>query len=120
MRRDLSRGLTLVVSTSDASDRAGVLATFFTAGYAGISLPVIGVGVALQHVSPRVTLLIFALAVGLGILAATPTLIRRTEAPRQPEPASDPMTEMCCCFGAEAPGGQHDHQRPDDRGAGDT
>jgi MFS family permease len=51
--------LTLVISTGDTSDRAGALATFFSAGYVGLSIPVLGIGVALQHLSPRVTLLIF-------------------------------------------------------------
>ena len=68
--------LTLVIATSDADDRAGVLATFFIAGYAGLSVPVLGLRIALQQLSPRVTLLIFALIVGLGILAAAPVLVR--------------------------------------------
>ena len=93
-------GLTLVISTANADDRAGALATFFTAGYAGISLPVIGLGVALQHLSPRLTLLIFGLAIGLGILAAAPALLRPLPDAAEPsEPDSDPMTTMSCCFG---------------------
>jgi len=69
--------LSTVILTSGPDDRAGVLATFFTAGYAGLSVPVIGLGLLLQHLSPRVTLLIFALVVGLGILAAAPILVRQ-------------------------------------------
>jgi MFS family permease len=69
--------LTVIISTASVADRAGVLATYFTAGYVGVSLPVLGAGVALQYLSPRVTLLIFAAAVGLGILAAAPLLVRR-------------------------------------------
>jgi MFS family permease len=69
--------LSVVISTASAADRAGALATYFTAGYVGVSLPVLGAGVALQHLSPRVTLLIFAAAVSLGILAAAPLLVRR-------------------------------------------
>jgi hypothetical protein len=69
--------LTLIVSTAGAADRAGALTAYFTAGYVGVSLPVLGAGVALQYLSPRVTLLIFAAAVGAGILAAAPVLIRR-------------------------------------------
>ena len=72
--------LTVVISTASPDDRAGALATFFTAGYAGVSLPVVGVGVMLQHLSPRVTLLIFAVAVGLVILAAAPILVRPQKA----------------------------------------
>jgi MFS family permease len=69
--------LTVVISTASAEDRAGALTTYFTAGYVGVSLPVLGAGVALQYLSPRVTLLIFATAVAIGILAAAPSLIRR-------------------------------------------
>jgi hypothetical protein len=69
--------LGVVVSTASADDRAGALATFFTVGYAALSLPVLGLGVALEYLSPRVTLLVFALIVGAGILAAAPTLLRR-------------------------------------------
>ena len=72
--------LTMIILTSRPDDRAGVLATFFTAGYAGLSVPVVGVGLLLQHLSPRVTLLIFALVVGLGILAAAPILLRPADA----------------------------------------
>jgi MFS family permease len=71
--------LTVVISTASAADRAGALATYFTAGYVGVSLPVLGAGVALQTLSPRVTLLLFATAVAIGILAAAPFLIRRQE-----------------------------------------
>ena len=67
--------LRAVIETSTVADRAGALATFFVAGYAAISLPVVGIGVALVYLSPRVTLLIFALAVGLGILAAARALV---------------------------------------------
>jgi MFS family permease len=68
--------LTVVISTTSPAERAGALATYFTAGYIGVSLPVLGAGVALQYLSPRVTLLIFATAVALGILAAVPSLLR--------------------------------------------
>jgi MFS family permease len=76
--------LTVVISTSDADDRAGVLATFFVAAYAGLTLPVLGLGIALQHVSPRMTLLIFALVVGLGLLTATPALVRSPDGSSEP------------------------------------
>jgi MFS family permease len=94
--------VTIVISAADPDDRAGAVATLFTAGYAGVSIPVIGVGIVLQHLSPRATLLIFALAVGLGILAAAPILVRPSAEPAQPpRPDTDPMTELCRCFGAD-------------------
>jgi MFS family permease len=69
--------LGVALAASRADERAGTLATFFTTGYAALSLPVLGLGIALQYLSPQVTLLIFALAVGLGVLAAAPALVRR-------------------------------------------
>ncbi len=69
--------LGVVIAGSRADERAGALAMFFTAGYAAISLPVLGLGIALQFLSPQVTLLVFGIAVGLGVLAAAPTLLRR-------------------------------------------
>jgi predicted MFS family arabinose efflux permease len=69
-------GLGGVIATSSANDRAGALATFFVSGYAGVSVPVLGVGIALEYVSPQVALLAFAIAVGAGLLAAAPGLIR--------------------------------------------
>jgi MFS family permease len=69
--------LVIVIAISRPEDRAGALATFFTAGYGAISLPVVGLGIALQFLSPQVALLIFGLAVGLGILVAAPTLLRQ-------------------------------------------
>src|SRR5215217_3184839 len=66
----LRASLTVVISTTTAADRAGALATFFTAAYVGLALPVLGLGVAFQALSPRLTLLIFGAAVGLGVLAA--------------------------------------------------
>ena len=69
--------LTAGIAASAPADRAAALATFFVAGYAGISLPVLGVGTALEHLSTRVTLLAFGLAVGAGLLAAVPLLARQ-------------------------------------------
>ena len=69
-------GLSIVIGTSGPEERAGALATFFVAGYAGVSLPVLALGLALEGVSSRVALLIFGTAVALGILAAAPVLVR--------------------------------------------
>jgi hypothetical protein len=76
--------LTIAISASDPTDRAGVLAAFFIAAYTGLSIPVAGLGIALQHVTPRMTLLAFALIVGLGILAAAPVLVRPSREGSQP------------------------------------
>ena len=71
--------LGIVIATSQADDRAGALAAFFVVGYAALSVPVLGLGIALQYLSPQVTLLIFGLAVGIGILAAAPALLRQPD-----------------------------------------
>jgi MFS family permease len=68
--------LATVIATSDADDRAGAVATVYTAGYGGVSIPVIGVALVLEHVSPRVTLLVFGIATAAGIVAAAPVLVR--------------------------------------------
>jgi hypothetical protein len=39
-------------------------------------VPVLGLGIMLQNLSPRVSLMIFDMAVALGILAAAPLLVR--------------------------------------------
>ena len=68
-----------IIATARADDRAGALATFFVVGYAALSLPVVGLGIALLYLTPQVTLLIFGLVVGLGIVGAAPTLLRRPD-----------------------------------------
>jgi MFS family permease len=68
--------LGIVVTIAPADARAEALAGFFLSGYIGLSAPVIGLGIALQHAGPRAALLVFALVVGAGILAAVPTLLR--------------------------------------------
>jgi hypothetical protein len=65
-----------ILAASTAEDRASAPATFFAAGFCGLSVPVIGLGIALQHLSTRVTLLGFSVVVSAGILAAAPVLLR--------------------------------------------
>jgi hypothetical protein len=60
------------------------------AGYVGLSVPVIGVGIALRFVSARVTLLAFAIAVAAGILPSSRILLG---APT-PVPAPKTRTEL--------------------------
>jgi len=98
----ITRGsLTVAISASDPDARAGTLVAFFTAGYIGVSLPVVGLGLALQDLSPRVTLLLFGLIVGLVILAAAPVLVRPADrAPRQAESSHAALANVCRCLGA--------------------
>jgi MFS family permease len=73
----LRGSLAVVIALSTTDDRASALAAFFTAAYAALSLPVVGLGVVLQHLSPRVMLLLFVVAAATGVLAAAPLLVRR-------------------------------------------
>jgi MFS family permease len=68
--------LTVVISTAPANDRAAALALFFVVGYLGLSLPVVAAGIALQYVTFKVILLTFAVVVAVGILIASPLLLR--------------------------------------------
>ena len=71
--------------------RAEAVAGFFLAAYLGLAGPVIGLGVLTQIAPTRVSLLVFAGLLALGILVATPALLggrgrRRTST--QPQPLS--------------------------------
>jgi MFS family permease len=81
-----------VSSLATEEHRAEALAGLFLAAYLGLSGPVIGLGVAIQYLSPRVSLLLFALALGGGILVATPALIGRRPRLRRSALRSKPIT----------------------------
>jgi MFS family permease len=68
--------LTVVITTAPPDDRAGALAFFFVVGYFGISIPVVAAGIALQHVTFKIVLLVFGVVITAGILAATPLLLK--------------------------------------------
>ncbi len=75
--------LTTVVAIATDDGRAEALAGLFLAGYVGLSVPVIGVGLALQVTNTKDALLGFALLVVLAIAAAAPTLLGRTRPGRE-------------------------------------
>jgi MFS family permease len=64
-----------VSEISSEERRAEALAGVFLGAYAGLSGPVIGLGALTQIASTRVSLLVFAALLALGILAAAPALI---------------------------------------------
>ncbi|WP_326556080.1 MFS transporter [Micromonospora sp. NBC_01796] len=64
-----------VVAIASPESRAEALAGLFLAGYLALSVPVIGIGIALQHVSARVALLGFAVLVAVGALAVARRLL---------------------------------------------
>jgi MFS family permease len=85
-----------VMSISPPERIAESLTGVFLAAYVGISLPVVGAGITLaRHVSPKVTILGFAIAVTVGIAASAFELLGRTttHAPAGPTAASsgDPI-----------------------------
>jgi MFS family permease len=79
-----------VAEVSSPEHRAEALAGLFLACYLGLAGPVIGLGALTQIASTRVSLLVFAGLLALGILAATPALLgRRASHPTsQPQPTS--------------------------------
>lgn len=65
-----------VISLSPPETRAGALSGTFLAAFVGLSLPIVGAGVALASgVSPRVTLFGFAIVLALGIAASANKLL---------------------------------------------
>ena len=65
-----------VMSISSPERTAESLTGVFLSAYVGISLPVVGAGVALARgVAPKVTLLAFAIAVAVGIAVSAVKLL---------------------------------------------
>jgi MFS family permease len=79
-----------VAEISSPEHRAEALAGLFLASYIGLAGPVIGLGALTQVASTRVSLLVFAGLLTLGILAAAPLLLgrRRGRASTHPQPTS--------------------------------
>lgn len=73
--------LGVVAEISGRDKLAEVLAAYFLAGYVGMSVPVIGLGLALRSVSTKAALLGFAAVIAVALLAAAPVLLRRQPAP---------------------------------------
>ena len=99
------RGAVGTVMSIAPPDRiAESLAGMFVATFVGLSLPVVGVGIALsRHVSPKDTILGFAIAVSAGIVASAIKLVGRTTtgAGGGPTPAGR---------GADSPDGKPGHR----------
>jgi MFS family permease len=65
-----------VIAISPPETRAGALSGTYLAAFVGLSLPIVGAGVALTAgLGPRLTLLAFAIAVSLGIAASAIKLL---------------------------------------------
>jgi MFS family permease len=78
-----------VIAIAPANNLGEALAGFFLAGYLGLSIPAIGIGIALEYLSPRLALLIFAAAIIAGVLAVAPILLTRS---RRHQPVAPAVT----------------------------
>ena len=72
--------VTTIVSVSPAERRAEALAGMFLTAYVGLTVPVVALGVMTQSLSPKLSLLIFASALALGMALAAPRLLARAGA----------------------------------------
>jgi hypothetical protein len=80
-------GVVAVAGLAAPDRRAEALAGFFLAGYVGISVPVLGLGVLDQWVAPKVALLAFAATLLAGLARSVRTLLvgeRRAPGRRRP------------------------------------
>jgi MFS family permease len=75
-----------VVALATDDNRAETMAALFVAVYIGLSVPVVGLGVLIEHLAARDSLLVFGTLLVLGTLAAAPALLR---APNASVPRTD-------------------------------
>jgi MFS family permease len=68
--------LTQAARMAPPERRAETLAGMFLAGYVGLALPVVGLGVLTQYASPKVGLLVFGAVLATAALAAMPAVLR--------------------------------------------
>lgn len=83
-----------VMSISPPGQIAESLTGVFLALYVGISLPVVGAGIMLaRHVTPKVTILVFGIAVSVGIAASAIKLLTPATTPAPVGPTAAPGVE---------------------------
>jgi MFS family permease len=70
--------LATATSTAPPQARAEVLAGFFLGAYLGLSVPVVGLGVATQWVPPREAMLAFVALVSLAVIASVRAVLHHT------------------------------------------
>jgi MFS family permease len=78
--------LAVAASTAPPQSRAEVLAAFFLGAYVGLSVPVVGLGIATMYASARDVMLVFAalaaVAIAGSVRAVTQRSTRATASPR--------------------------------------
>jgi hypothetical protein len=72
--------LVVAASTAPPHSRAEVLAGFFLGAYIGLSLPVVGLGIATTYSPPRDVMLVFAALAALAIAASVRAVTQRSAA----------------------------------------
>jgi MFS family permease len=86
--------LVVAASTAPAESRAEVLSGFFLGAYVGLSVPVVGLGIATTYVPTRDAMLVFAALSAVAIAASVRAVIRgsdrRTDRPRHHRPDGTP------------------------------
>ena len=71
-----------VVAVAEPARRAEALAGLFLAGYIGLAVPVVGLGLLTQEVEPRVALLVFAVVPGALLVAGLASMLKPVSAAR--------------------------------------
>jgi MFS family permease len=80
--------LTAAGSTAPPEARAEVLAGFFLGAYIGLSVPVVGLGIATQYVSARTVMLVFVVLAAIAVVLCSRIVAAqhaRSERPARPE-----------------------------------
>jgi MFS family permease len=72
--------LTAAGSTAPAESRAEVLAGFFVGAYVGLSVPVIGLGIATEYVSARSVMLVFVVIVAVAVVVPIRAVLNASRA----------------------------------------
>jgi hypothetical protein len=68
--------LAAAAATAAPQSRAEVIAGYFLGAYAGLSIPVIGLGIADQYAPARDVMLVFVVLAALAIAASTRAVLR--------------------------------------------
>jgi MFS family permease len=71
-------------NTAPPESRAEVLAGFFLGAYIGLSVPVIGLGIATTYAPARDVMLVFVLLVGIAVTGSVRAVIHHSHALRSP------------------------------------
>jgi MFS family permease len=74
--------LAVAASTAPPGSRAEVLAGFFLGAYIGLSVPILGLGIATQYIPARDGMLVFAALAVLAIAVSVREVTRRSTQPR--------------------------------------